>query len=61
MPIKTREAEKMLLNDGWELVKGGKGSHRRYKKGNRFYTLPYHGSGKDLSPRVEQTFRKLFK
>ena len=60
MPIKYREAHKKLLSNGWQLnMKGGKGSHRKYKKDGRMFPLPYHGDNKELSHSVEKQLKNL--
>ena len=59
MPIKYRQAHKMLLDNGWELLKTGKGSHRRYgKKGHKPFTLDWHGGNKDLKKYMEKSLLK---
>lgn len=49
------EAEKLLLQAGFKLIRS-KGSHRIYMKENKRFVLPFH-SGKILHPKiVEQLF-----
>ena len=44
------EAEKLLLQAGFKLIRS-KGSHRIYMKGNKRFVLPFH-SGKVLHPKI---------
>ena len=57
MPIKAREMEKIILEDGW-IFKSQRGSHRQYvhpvKPGR--VTIPFHSS--DLTKAVENSIRK---
>ncbi len=61
MPYKYREAHKLLIQNGWRLVAGGKGSHRKYKKGGRIFPLPYHGDNQELSKGLDKKVRNLLK
>ena len=57
MPIKAREMEKIILEDGW-IFRSQKGSHRQYvhptKQGR--VTIPFHGT--DLTKAVENSILK---
>jgi len=54
------EAEKLLLQTGFKLIRS-KGSHRIYIKGNKRFVLPFH-SGKTLHPKiVKQLFEIIDK
>lgn len=44
------EAEKLLIQSGFKLVRS-KGSHRIYMKENKRFVLPFH-SGKILHPKI---------
>lgn len=59
MPITFSEAHKCLLNNGWQPIPGGKGSHRKYTKNGKGFTLPYHGNNKDLSKYVEKGLKRV--
>ena len=48
--LTPEEAEKKLLQAGFELVRT-KGSHRIYMKGNKRVVIPYH-KGKILHPKI---------
>ena len=58
MPLKPREMEKIILEDGW-IFKNQVGGHKQYthptKPGK--VTIPFH-SGKDLNQNVENSIRK---
>lgn len=57
MPIKPKEMEKIILNDGW-VFKSQVGSHKQYihpeKTGK--VTIPFHG--KDLPKGTENSILK---
>lgn len=57
MPLKPREMEKIILDDGW-VFKSQEGSHRHYvhpaKSGK--VTIPFHS--KDLPKGTEKSIRK---
>ncbi len=57
MPMKPREMEKIILEDGW-IFKNQEGSHRHYthptKPGK--VTIPFHS--KELSKRTENSIRR---
>ena len=40
MPPKPFEIYRRLLREGWQDVGGGKGSHRKLKRGDRTIMLP---------------------
>ncbi len=44
------EAEKLLLQTGFQLIRS-KGSHRIYIKGTKRFVLPFH-KGKILHPKI---------
>jgi len=48
--LTAKEAEAMLLSNGFTLIRT-KGSHRIYKKENRRVVLPFH-TGKILHPKI---------
>ncbi|MDL1971796.1 MAG: type II toxin-antitoxin system HicA family toxin [Deltaproteobacteria bacterium] len=48
--ITAIEAEKLLLQAGFRLIRT-KGGHRIYMKGNKRFVLPFH-SGKILHPKI---------
>ena len=48
--LTSQEAERLLLNAGFELVRS-KGSHRIYMKGQERIIIPFH-RGKILHPKV---------
>ena len=48
--LTAREAEKVLLDAGFAMVRS-KGSHRIYMKGEKRVVLPFH-AGKILHPKV---------
>lgn len=48
--ITLREAEKMLVQAGFSLIRS-KGSHRIYCKGSSRFILPYH-KGRVLHPKI---------
>ncbi|WP_120945888.1 type II toxin-antitoxin system HicA family toxin [Helicobacter labacensis] len=50
MGLTAKEAEKLLLQNGFILLRQ-KGSHRIYLKGKVRQVLPYH-SGKILHPKI---------
>lgn len=57
MPIKPKDMEKIIINDGW-VLKAQIGSHRQYthpiKKGK--VTIPFHN--KDLTKGTENSILK---
>ena len=56
--ITALEAEKLLLQAGFRLIRT-KGSHRIYMKENKRFVLPFH-SGKILHPKiVKQLFENI--
>lgn len=61
MPIKSKDAHKMLIANGWQHIKGGKGSHRKYTKDNETIILAWHGGGKDLKPYQEKQIKLALK
>ncbi|MBK5286559.1 MAG: type II toxin-antitoxin system HicA family toxin [Bacteroidia bacterium] len=48
--LTAKEAEAMLLSNGFELIRS-KGSHRIYKRENRRVVVPFHAK-KILHPKV---------
>ncbi|HUT54548.1 MAG TPA: type II toxin-antitoxin system HicA family toxin [bacterium] len=52
----AKEAEKMLLKAGFEMVRS-KGSHRIYQQGDKRIIIPFH-SGKLLHPKVAKQVLK---
>ena len=55
--LNAKEAEKILLALGYELIRT-KGSHHIYGKGSERFVLPFH-SGKDLHPKIVKTLINL--
>lgn len=57
--MNSKEIIKLLENDGWEMIPGGKGSHRQYvhpkKKGK--VTVSYHGK-KEVPPKTLNSILK---
>lgn len=58
MPMTIREAEKLLKEAGFEEVKGGKGSHRKFIKVNYPRPVILTSHSKELSYQVEKSVRK---
>ena len=52
MPMTIREAEKLLKEAGFEEVKGGKGSHRKFIKANYPRPVILTSHSKELSYQV---------
>lgn len=48
--LTAKEAEKLLFNAGFELIRS-KGSHRIYRKDENRVVIPFH-SGKILHPKI---------
>jgi len=48
--LNAREAEAILLNEGFKLVRS-KGSHRIYMKDKERFVIPFH-AGKSLHPKI---------
>ena len=48
--LTAKEAEKILLNAGFEFIRS-KGSHRIYRKDDNRVVVPFH-SGKILHPKI---------
>ncbi|MBF0473777.1 MAG: type II toxin-antitoxin system HicA family toxin [Nitrospirae bacterium] len=56
--LTAQEAETMLLNAGYEMIRS-KGSHRIYKKDNRRIVVPMH-AGITLHPKIiKQVIKSL--
>lgn len=46
--MKFTELHRLVTQNGWTLIpKKGKGSHLRYEKDGRIYTVPFH-KGKEI-------------
>ena len=46
--MKSSELHRIIANAGWTLLpKKGKGSHTRYTKDGKVYTVPFH-KGKEI-------------
>ena len=46
--MKYSELHKIIRENGWALIPGrGKGSHARYSKDGKIYTVPFH-NGKEI-------------
>ena len=47
--MKSTELHRIIARNGWvRLPKKGKGSHARYEKNGRIYTVPFH-KGKEIN------------
>ena len=56
--LTAKEAEKMLLDAGFELIRS-KGSHRIYRNDEIRVVIPFH-SGKTLHPKIaKQVFEAI--
>lgn len=55
----SKKAEKMLLKDGFELVRT-KGSHKIYMKYKKRIVVPFH-QGKTLHPKIVKQILKTIK
>ncbi len=51
------EAENMLLDSGFQLIRT-KGSHKIYKKGKERFIIPFH-RGKTLHPKIVKALLKV--
>ncbi|MBQ9476335.1 MAG: type II toxin-antitoxin system HicA family toxin [Bacteroidales bacterium] len=52
--MKSSELHRIIRQNGWiQIPKRGKGSHVRYQKEGKIYTVPFH-KGKE----IENTFAK---
>nr|WP_243343221.1 type II toxin-antitoxin system HicA family toxin [Anaerococcus sp. AGMB09787] len=58
MPMSSKEMIKLLKNNGFVEIKGGKGSHRKFKnfKTGKATEVPFHS--KDLKKGTEQKILK---
>ena len=57
MPISGKEMARKFAKSGYEKVKGqGKGSHMKYRKGNKTVIIPAH---KKLGKGLERALLKL--
>ena len=54
--MKSSELHKLVVQNGWELERVS-GSHYIYKKGDRTYPVPYHGS-KEVGKGIEKKIKK---
>jgi len=57
--LRPREAERLLLEAGFEMIRT-KGSHRIYLKGDRRVVVPFH-SGKVLHPKIVKQIYKAIR
>ncbi len=55
--LNAKEAEKILILLGYELLRI-KGSHHIYGKGNERFVIPFH-SGKNLHPKIVKSLVDL--
>ncbi|KAA3613206.1 MAG: addiction module toxin, HicA family [Calditrichaeota bacterium] len=55
--LTANEVEKLLLSNGFELIRS-KGSHRIYCKDNKRQIIPFH-SGKVLHPKIIKQVLKI--
>lgn len=55
--LTASEAENMLLDSGFKLVRT-KGSHKIYKKGKERFIIPFH-RGKTLHPKIVKALLKV--
>lgn len=54
--MKSSELKKLILSNGWRIVRQS-GSHVIYEKNNVRYPVPYHGSkemGKGLEKKIKR-------
>jgi predicted RNA binding protein YcfA (HicA-like mRNA interferase family) len=59
VPISGKDMVKLFEKIGYELVKGGgKGSHRKLRKGNKMIIIPDH---RELKKGTEMALRKKLK
>ena len=54
--MKSSELHRLVVQNGWELERVS-GSHHIYKKGDRTYPVPYHGS-KEVGKGIEKKIKK---
>ena len=54
--MKSSELHRLIVQNGWELERVS-GSHYIYKKGDRTYPVPYHGS-KEVGKGIESNIKK---
>ena len=54
--MKSSELHRLVVQNGWELERVS-GSHYIYKKGDRTYPVPYHGS-KEVGKGIEKKIKK---
>ena len=54
--MKSSELHRLVIQNGWELERVS-GSHYIYKKGDRTYPVPYHGS-KEVGKGIEKKIKK---
>ncbi|HLE24267.1 MAG TPA: type II toxin-antitoxin system HicA family toxin [Thermodesulfobacteriota bacterium] len=57
--LTSKEAEEILLKDGFKLIRS-KGSHRIYMKGNKRIVIPFH-TGITLHPKIVKQVLKCRK
>ncbi len=54
--MKFSELHRIIMANGWSQIKGrGKGSHTRYMKEGKIYTVPFHKGkeiGNDFAKRI---------
>ena len=55
MPISGKDLAKLFKKNGYEEIKGGKGSHMKLRKGNKTVIIPAH---KELKKGLEIALRK---
>ena len=54
--MKSSELHRLVVQNGWELERVS-GSHYIYRKGDRTYPVPYHGS-KEVGKGIEKKIKK---
>lgn len=55
--IPMRRIIKLLRSEGFRLAKKGRGSHVKYRKGDKVVTLAIHGMGSTVPPK---TLKRIF-
>lgn len=56
--MKYTELHRIILQNGWTETPGrGKGSHKRYEKDGKKFTVPYH-AGKEINNRFAKQILK---
>ena len=48
--MRKRDVLKLLESNGWQIVRGGKGSHTKLKKGGKMVIVPGHNLSSEVKP-----------